>query len=517
MAPRKKLCILFFLLNAFFYCKAEITTEDIQQILSNNSLLQSNNIQNQKGVKNFYDYSHYKLVWLNNDNTPIKKLYSFFGASAYLGLDQKDYRFSFVTDVQNGAARFITAKDSILADIKITDAALHFFSDVVYGNFKPNLGYHGLTYNYSSTDIPQQLALSLDANKFASLLNELEPKVAIYLAFKKKIAEFIERLNDSSFQEEKIVSLKLNAENKSLFIKLYKLGIIDSVKKQFSAEDVKKSIKKAQRLFSLLEDGIIRSTLLNELNVPLVTRIRELDYTLNYVRWLNSQIQNRSSIILNIPSTNLLVYQNHEQSFESKVIVGKKSTPTPTLSAFVNQVVLYPYWQVPNKIATRELLPIIKRDRKYLDANGYDVINKQGQRVDPTRIDWSSLSTSYFPYTLRQSTGCDNSLGLVKFNFDNPFSVYLHDTPVKGLFDLNKRYFSHGCMRVQKAMELSHFFLKNNSIAIDTLTEKGCLLNQSPIVVKADEPMQLFVIYTTAWYYEGEVRFFEDIYTRMKF
>jgi murein L,D-transpeptidase YcbB/YkuD len=119
---------------------------------------------------------------------------------------------------------------------------------------------------------------------------------------------------------------------------------------------------------------------------------------------------------------------------------------------------------------------------------------------------------------IRQSTGCDNALGLVKLNFYNPYSVYLHDTPNKSLFNFNKRYFSHGCMRVEKAMELAHLVLKNNSIAIDTLEAKGCLYNQSPIIVPADEIIPVFVLYNTAWVDStGGVSFSEDIYRKNQF
>ena len=144
------------------------------------------------------------------------------------------------------------------------------------------------------------------------------------------------------------------------------------------------------------------------------------------------------------------------------------------------------------------------------------VLTKAGKIVDPYSINWDSLSPSWFPYVLRQSTGCDNSLGVVKLNFYSPYSVYLHDTPWKVLFNFNKRYFSHGCMRVQKATELARFLLKENSIAIDTLEEKGCLRNQRPITVPVTDRVPVFVLYNTAWFDStGIVQFNEDVYGKM--
>ncbi|HYM94200.1 MAG TPA: L,D-transpeptidase family protein [Chitinophagaceae bacterium] len=126
------------------------------------------------------------------------------------------------------------------------------------------------------------------------------------------------------------------------------------------------------------------------------------------------------------------------------------------------------------------------------------------------------LSIQFYSILQKNKQGwSDNAFGLIKLNFYNPYSVYLHDTPGKSLFNFNKRYFSHGCMRVQKAMELGHLVLKDNHIAIDTLEQKGCLRNQSPIIVLADETIPVFVLYNTAWINAaGKVSFSENIYRR---
>ena len=196
-----------------------------------------------------------------------------------------------------------------------------------------------------------------------------------------------------------------------------------------------------------------------------------------------------------------------------RVIVGKKSTPTPTLLSTVNEVVLYPYWHVPYSIATKEILPKLKRSARIIDDGNYQVLNAAGKIVDPYSVSWKLLSTKYFPYTIRQSTGCDNALGLLKLNFNSPAGVYLHDTPNKNFFSFNKRFMSHGCMRMENPTALGHLVLKNNTIAIDTLTQKGCLLNQSPIFVRATDAMPVLVWYNPAGIdTTGNVLYFEDVY-----
>jgi murein L,D-transpeptidase YcbB/YkuD len=232
---------------------------------------------------------------------------------------------------------------------------------------------------------------------------------------------------------------------------------------------------------------------------------------------MNEIKSSKEVVFLNIPSTTLFAYNKGSIILESRVIVGKPSTRTPTLSSNINEIIMYPYWHVPKKIATQELLPSIKRDRGFLERNNFQVLNSQGKIVDPNKINWHSLSASNFPYQIRQSTGCDNSLGIIKLNFYNPFSVYLHDTPGKGLFFLNKRYFSHGCMRVEKAIELAKHIAGNYAFTIDTIESKGCTLNQAPLVFPADKPMNLFVLYSTVWYDgNGAIAFFDDVYEKLK-
>jgi murein L,D-transpeptidase YcbB/YkuD len=243
--------------------------------------------------------------------------------------------------------------------------------------------------------------------------------------------------------------------------------------------------------------------------------MRQLNLSVNYYRWLNCLAQNQSVIVVNIPAAYLKVYQDNKVILEMRMIVGKLSTPTPTLASTVREVILYPYWYVPYSILSKELLPSIKRNPGIVESGNYQVLNSSGKMMNPNSINWSAMSAGNFPYTIRQSTGCDNSLGLLKLNFYSPFGVYLHDTPKKSLFALNRRYFSHGCMRMQKPLELGHLVLKNNMKAIDTLTVKGCLKSQAPVTVKADVQMPVIVWYNPAGVDStGRVLFFEDVYKK---
>jgi murein L,D-transpeptidase YcbB/YkuD len=330
----------------------------------------------------------------------------------------------------------------------------------------------------------------------------------------KKIEQLEGLVSSEYFKDEKIVSAKVSYLNKPLLNKLYYLGISD-FSDLTDDKEIKEKVKEAQRQFNLMADGVLRSTILQELNVPVVVRIKQLKLSINYYRWLYCLTREQSVIVVNIPAAYMKVYDQAGVILEMRMVVGQPSKPTPTLSSRISEVVLYPYWMVPRSIATKELLPAIKRNPGYVNANNFQILNSNGKIVDPYKVDWKPITAFNFPYIIRQSTGCDNALGLIKLDFYNPFSVYLHDTPLKSFFSMNKRYFSHGCMRMEKPMELGHMVLKNNCIAIDTLTEKGCIYNQAPVVVKADVKMPVVVWYNPAGTDStGRVLFYEDVYKR---
>lgn len=246
-------------------------------------------------------------------------------------------------------------------------------------------------------------------------------------------------------------------------------------------------------------------------------KLKGAEIALNTFRWMYPILkENETSIVVNIPSATLLLFRYEKPVFESKVIVGKKTTRTPTIASFLTDITIYPYWIVPKSIATKELLPEIKKDIRYLERNNFQVLDKKGRIVNPLTISWDTLTTKNFKYTIRQSTGCDNSLGLIKLNVNNPFNVYLHDTPWKALFESASRFYSHGCVRVEKAKELSHILLKDNSLAVDTLDEKGSLLGRKPTVLKLSSKIPVLILYNTAWFdMKGNVRFYSDIYSKL--
>jgi L,D-transpeptidase YcbB len=470
-------------------------------------------------VSQFYKSYQYNIAWINR---PVlqRQLLNHLEYAQEAGLNKEDYRFSFLLSVCNGDRKLVATTDSLQADFMFTDAAIHFLHELAFGSDPPELGYNGLNSSPSCLNIPSLLASALLSDQFHSILQSVECKSTLYLALKVQYNKFRKMISDSVYKPGGIInSKKPEVANSQLMEKFYYLNLIASPDKEITQKDLLTKIKDAQRLFSLPADGVLTASLIRELNVSLSYRMEELRKAMNTARWIYCiSLASPHVILVNIPSASLFVYKVDRSILYSKVIVGKPSTRTPLFASQVTEIVMYPYWMVPKSIATKELLPHIKKNISYLNENAFQVVNEQGRIVNPSSVNWQALSTGYFPYILRQSTGCDNSLGIVKLNFYSPYGVYLHDTPTKNLFNSNRRFFSHGCIRVEKAIALARLLMNQNTITIDTLEEKGCLRNQKPVPIAVSEKMPVLVLYNTAWPDStGTVRFYPDVYNRFSY
>jgi L,D-transpeptidase YcbB len=512
----KQICVAFlsgYMLLAI-NLPAQLSPGKIREFILADDSLKSADIQYRNEVKTYYAALDYHTSWLQGaGSTNREALLDLLKNAGRRALNEQDYQYESIQRFRSEPAFLKNVHDSLIAEIKFSDAAIHFFNDLMYGNRKPRFSHEGLNYTPDCYNIPLLLAECVRKNNVC-ILETQEPSIAEIKQLSKKIIQLEDLLLTTPYTEQKVILTSVTRFNKPLLKKLYYLGISDSLDIQSDIE-VKEKLKEAQRQFGLTADGTLRSATLQELNVSIDIRLQQLKLAINYYRWLFCLTNRQPVVVVNIPAAYMKVYDRTGTILEMRMIVGKPSTPTPTLCSRINEVALYPYWMVPRNIATRELLPSIKKDISFINVNSFQIINNQGKVVDPASINWQALTVSNFPYTIRQSTGCDNALGLIKLNFYNPFNVYLHDTPGKSLFSLSKRYFSHGCMRMEKPMELGRLVLKNNTIAIDSLEEKGCIRSQRPIIIPADEKMPVIVWYNPVGTDStGRVLFYEDRYKR---
>ncbi len=236
-------------------------------------------------------------------------------------------------------------------------------------------------------------------------------------------------------------------------------------------------------------------------------KVTQLTDAINLYRWI-AHFHFNKYVVVNIPAASLTLFDDTIHT-TMKVVVGKPATRTPRFSTWCNQIVLYPYWNVPSSIARKELLPQFRRSPAKVDAMNMQILNAQGKIVDPYTINWQALSSTNFPYRIRQCTGCDNALGVIKFNLTDPFNVYLHDTNFKLAFMSDKRYLSHGCIRVSEPVELGNLLLGR---ALDTTFLKACLKKQEPVAIDLKTQVPVFVIYSIPSVSGDTMTYYRDVY-----
>lgn len=404
-------------------------------------------------VKRFYALAETPYPWMLRPDL-LRQLSQLFLHAGTHGLVPQAFPIGYLDSLANGSLPLYNGADSLAADYRTTRAALCYFKALATGEAPVSILYKGLNPSSTCLDVPGLLASFVKQQSLTPLLSIVEPHAVLNKVLCDTLQSLVTIWQDTT-----------------------------------TATD---SIRSTQKL---------------------IGRINALSQAINTVRWLRCLLD-KQCILVNIPAATLQYYDQGQLLLTSKVIVGKPSTPTGTLTSMVTEVILYPYWTVPARIASRELLPLIKRNPGYLEANGYQVISN-GKIIDAASIDWKRYSSTYFPFTLRQSTGCDNSLGIIKLDFYSPYGLYLHDTPWKVLFNAPKRFLSHGCVRVDKINELARLILKSDSLAFNDIIRKGDSLNSQPTPMRLSVPVPVVIVYETAWPdLYGTVRFFDDVYRR---
>lgn len=238
-------------------------------------------------------------------------------------------------------------------------------------------------------------------------------------------------------------------------------------------------------------------------------RRRMLASSMDYYRWINHFDLHRY-ILVNIAAATLRYYDHDSLLLTMRVVAGKPSTPTPRFSARCTAATLYPYWNVPRRITVRELLPVFKVSPGLIEEMGMQLLGSDDRVVDYHDLPWRSFNAGNFPFRVRQVTGCGNALGVIKFGLTDPFDIYMHDTNLKAAFASPSRYYSHGCIRLEKPYLLATQLLGGS---LDTTLLTECLKDQQPRQLTLSEPVPVLVVYITAEPQEdGQLAWYKDIY-----
>ncbi len=271
------------------------------------------------------------------------------------------------------------------------------------------------------------------------------------------------------------------------------------------------AMKTFQERHGLAGDGVIGAATLEVLNVPAAARVDELRMSLERVRWLAGDVP-ETYVVVNVAGFRVVYVRDDRPLWRSRVVVGRTARQTPIFRGDMTYLELNPTWTVPPTILREDVLPKLKRDPGYLKRENMAVLDRSGKVVDPRTIDWQAYGRS-IPYTLRQGPGPDNALGRIKLMFPNPHSVYLHDTPSRGLFEKPERTFSSGCIRVEDPLALAELVM--NDPKWDRAAFEQVIAAGETRRINLGKSVPVLMVYLTAVAeMDGAVLFYRDVYGR---
>ncbi|WP_449511842.1 L,D-transpeptidase family protein [Devosia sp.] len=269
------------------------------------------------------------------------------------------------------------------------------------------------------------------------------------------------------------------------------------------------SLRRFQARHGLLINGKVDEATWYALNVPAEVRLHQLRLNLLRVQAMTPGLAERY-VVVNIPAASIETVEDGMVAHRHTAVVGRIDRQTPILKSRVHEINFNPFWHVPVSIIRRDLIKYMNEDPDYLTKQKIRIYDAQGAELQPTDINWQTDDA--VNYSFRQDPGPDNSMGNVKINFHNPYAVYLHDTPTKGLFGENSRFYSSGCVRVDQVQAFVAWILRDNSgwgpAEIASIFASG---ERKDVAVA--KPVEIHTTYITAWANRlGTVSFRDDIY-----
>ncbi len=506
--------------------------EELRQILAAGQLndLRWPGFSNyQTEVKEFYASFEGTLPWIRaSEPTPqARAIIQSLQNAETKGLRSDDYDGPRWDERMTALQRSKSPRESefVRFDVALTVSTMRYVSDLHLGRLNPRLFHFDLDIGNKEFDLSEFLGSDLvAADDVHAVLARVEPPFPAYQRAITALNDYRELARQDSGETLPVPAKPVKPGDSYAGVpRLSKLlALLGDLRPQDQTSstgliyqgDLVAAMKRFQGRHGLDPNGRIDTQTLKQLNTPLSRRVVQLDLALDRWRWLPHQFD-RPPIVVNIPEFRL--HANNEQyrwMLAMKVVVGKAYRhKTPVFASRIKSVIVRPDWNVPISIQRDEILPHLEKDPSYLAKNSYEIVDSSGKVVSDGEVtDEMKTQLRSGKLTVRQKPGPDNSLGLLKFEFPNPYDVYMHGTPAQQLFSRSRRDFSHGCIRVEDPVALAAWVLRDQP---EWTPERlrAAMNGEETIRISLKDPIPVLILYSTAVVEEdGEVRFFSDIY-----
>jgi L,D-transpeptidase YcbB len=484
-----------------------------------------------KHLQKFYESYGYSLPWVRGmePSAQAQQVIALLSQAEQKGLSAEDYvgpRWGDRLAKLKPATAQPSEANAARFDVALTVCVMRYISDVHIGKVNPKHFDFGFDVETKKYDLPEFLKEHVvEASDVTGVLGQVEPPYPGYRRTIQALHTYLELAKENDGKPLPAIA-KTIAPGDSYsgvpqLIRLLRLvGDLpaganvpaDGTVYQGPLVD---AVKNFQRRHGREPDGQITAQTLADLNVPLSSRVRQMQLTLERWRWLPPIAPHASPIVANIPEFRVRAYdENFKIALSMNVVVGKAyGHDTPAFADNMEYVIFRPYWSVPYSIARAEFLPKIARDPDYLSKKGFEVVNSREEVVTSGTVKSEVLEQLRAgKLFIRQPPGPKNSLGLVKFIFPNNYNVYMHDTPEQVFFSKSRRDFSHGCIRLEKPADLAVWVLRDNP-GWNMERVRAAMNGSTTQQVNLAQPIPVFIVYGTVIVTEdGIVHFYDDIY-----
>lgn len=444
-----------------------------------------------------------------------------------LGLNAVDYDADLLAQWLAGPALQAGEPPAVADfDVALSVAATRYVSNVYLGRINPRTVGFGLNVEPKRLDVPKRVRELTQSPHPEQVLASLEPRFPMYRPLKegllryRQLAREVPRLRFGF--PAKFTPGMSHKDVPALRKLLVALGDLRDVDPALAASELydpalAEAVRRYQVRHGLGSDAIIGRNTLARLSTPIADRLKQIQLGLERLRWLPDV--RGHYLIVNIPSFKLYGARTGEgpgsYDIEMNVVVGEAidGRSTPVFHSDMTMVTFRPYWNVPEGIAAKELVPAILRNPKYLARNDMEIVSSFAPQAKPQAVSQAVLDqVAAGAYKIRQKPGTKNALGPIKFSFPNNNNVYLHGTPSQSLFSRDRRDFSHGCIRVQEPARLAEWVLADNG-DWPLVRIKETMQGEATRTINLRKPIPVYILYSTVMADpDGTISFFEDIY-----
>ena len=473
-------------------------------------------------IPEFYARREFKPAW--NVDAQVDEFVDLVGRAHEEGLDPADYLHPELVQLVSSFRQ--NRDDSDLQaelDVLLTESLSRYGYHQIFGKVDPadlddNWNWTRSAENRDPAALVQQ---AVDSESVAGFIDEYLDRGPIYLRAKAMLVEYRALAESGGWpQVADGPTLKPGMNDERIAVMRERLAITgdlpaDQDNGSLLFDDAfENGVRRFQERHNLDADGVIGKQSVAAMNVTAEARVDQIRVNLERLRWVIRDLPDEF-VITNIAAFRTVLVRDREIVWSTRSQVGRLYRQTPVFRAEIKYLQFNPTWTVPPGILTKDILPAVQADIGYLARKNMDLVDRDGNKVDPATVDWSQYRPGRLPpYQFVQRPGPTNALGRVKFIFPNPHLVFLHDTPSKALFERTERTFSSGCVRVENPFEFAELML-NDAQKWNAGSIQQLLDSEKPQTVFLKEPLTVMLLYGTIGMADSDVvRFYNDIYER---